>query len=67
MPAIGAALCEKAGTSWTPECDSRAEDSRGGSTVTAVRLQAMISAVDALIGSERDRPTPADIERPVQQ
>ena len=52
MPATGEALCKKAGIPWTTECDSRAEDSLGGSTVTAGGLQAMINAVDVLAGKQ---------------
>jgi hypothetical protein len=49
MPAIAEAVVQKAGGQWAPEFDSRGSLSGGGSTVTALGLQALERAMAALL------------------
>lgn len=49
MPSIGRAVADKAGLTWTADCDSTGSLSGGGSTVTAAGLRILISAVGRLV------------------
>jgi hypothetical protein len=48
MPEVGEAVARKAGVAWDKDCDSRSSTSGGGSTVTAVGLGRLVTALQRL-------------------
>jgi hypothetical protein len=48
MPVVGEAVAKKAGVPWDASCDSRGTISKGGSTVTGVGLERLVTAVRKL-------------------
>lgn len=49
MPEVGESLAQRAGLTWSAECDSRGTVSGGGSTVTLDGLRVVLTALNKLL------------------
>lgn len=57
MPELGERIARRGGQAWDTTCDSRTSPSGGGSTVTRVGLNRMVTAVETMLGTRPPEPS----------